>query len=207
MAKMLGQVDLLGLNAFGKNPGMNALYGTLIGGGTAGVTSVMLKRRGASNPDMKGFLAGLVVAGIMYAMKKTRHAALGAAAGAFLSSGLSWIAGKVLGVGTVAPVAGMGLPQLQALNGLGVPQINYLNGSLGIPGIAPVPPTYGAVATTSAGGFAGAGHAGVSLSQSPPVDLLGRMTSQSQQANLLGSPSVSGLSAAYGATLFGGGRN
>lgn len=67
---------------------------------------------------------------------------------------------------------------------------------MGLPGLAPVPPIYGA-----------AGMAGVSLSQSPPVDLLGRATNGSQQASLLGSPSLSGLSSAYGATLLNGGRN
>ena len=204
MAKMLGQVDLLGLNAFGRNPGMNALYGTLIGGGTAGIASLMLKRRGASNPDMKGFLAGVVVSAAMYAMKKTRHASFGSLAGAFFAAGLSWLAGKFLGAGAT-PTAGMGLPQLQALNGLGVPQVQYLNGSLGIPGIAPVPPMYGGTSSVS-NGLSGA-HAGVSLSQSPPVDLLGRATAQSAQAQLMGVPALSGLSSAYGATLLGGGRN
>lgn len=192
MAKMLGQVDLLGLNAFGRNSGMNALYGTLIGGGTSGVTSLMLKRRGASNPDMKGFLVGVVVSGVLWSMKKTRHAAFGSLAGAFFASGLSWLASKFLGAG-VTPTAGMGLPQIQALNGFG------------IPGITPVPPMYGGVSTMS--GLSGVGHAGVSLSQTPPVDLLGRATAQSQQAALLGVPALSGLSSAYGATLLGGGRN
>ena len=203
MAKMLGQVDLLGLNAFGKNPGMNALYGTLIGGGASGITSIMLKRRGASNPDFKGFLVGVVAAAVLWSMKKTRHSAFGALAGAFFASGLSWIAGKMMGAGAT-PTAGMGLPQLQALNGLGVAQIQQLNG-LGIPGIAPVPPMYGGYSSVS--GLSGAGHAGVSLSQSPPVDLLGRATAASQQAALLGVPALSGLSSAYGATLLGGGRN
>lgn len=200
MAKMLGQVDLLGLNAFGRNAGMNALYGTLIGGGASGITALALKRRGASNPDMKGFLVGVVVSAALWSMKKTRHAAFGSLAGAFFASGLSWLASKFMGAGAVS---GMGLPQLQALNGLGVAQIQPLNG-FGIPGIAPVPPMYGGYGTT---GLHGAGHAGVSLSQSPPVDLLGRATAQTQQAALMGVPALSGLSSAYGATLLGGGRN
>lgn len=205
MAKMLGSVDLLGLNAFGKNPGMNALYGTLIGGGASGVTSILLKRRGASNPDAKGFLVGVVVAGVLWSMKKTRHSAFGALAGAFFASGLSWVAGKLLGAGagaTAAAVAGMGLPQLQYLNGgggLGVAQIQYLNGAggMGLPGLAPVPPSYGTAP----------GVAGLSISGLPPVDLLGRASNGSQQASLLGSPALSGLSSAYGATLLNGGRN
>lgn len=204
MAKMLGQVDLLGLNAFGKNPGMNVLYGTLIGGTASAGTSILLKRRGASNPDMKGFLIGLVVSAALYAMKKTRHAAFGSLAGAFFATGLSWLSSKVFGAG-VSPVAGMGLPTIQPLNGLGVPQIQYLNGGLGLPGITQVPPAYGAYGTSPSNG-AMSGMAGVSLSQSPPVDLLGQST-QSHQASLLGAPQLNGLASAYGATLLGGGRN
>ena len=39
MAKLLGSVDLLGLNSFGEPVGMNPLYGVAIGGSTSFVTS------------------------------------------------------------------------------------------------------------------------------------------------------------------------
>ncbi len=199
----MGRIDLLGLNVFGRNAGMNPLHGTLIGGGVAGGTALMLKRRGALNADLKGFGAGIAVAAFMYFIKKSRHAAFGAAAGAFFASGLSWVANRFLGpAATTTPeaaaaVSGMGLPQLQYLNGnMGIPQVQYLNGGLGLPGIAPVPQSYGTIPGVAGPNLGGA-----------PVDLLGPGTSQSGQISLLGGPTISGLSSAYGATLLGGGRN
>lgn len=200
MGRMLGEVDLLGLNQFGENPGISPIYGTLIGGGVASVAKVALARMGKPNPNFWGFVVGGLTAGGMYfAGKMTRHAALGAAAGAFLAAGVDWLMGEMLNSGT--PTAGVGIPQIQYLNGpMGLPQVEYLNGAgnLGLPGIAPVPPSYGTIP-----GVYGAGVAGPQFGQSPPVDLLGQGGATQDQVQLLGGPTLSGLASAYGATLLG----
>lgn len=199
--KMLGSVDLFGLNQFGQNPGLSPIYGALIGGGVSSVASFAAgKTHMAGKQHLIGFAAGAAAAGAMYSMKATRHAAIGALAGAFLASGLPMIFKAVTG-------GGLGLPQVEYLSGLGVHDISYLNGAgLGIPGIAPLPQTYGNVPGVNGS------HGGVAGSQigapgsSAPIDLLGAATAQSNQVQLLGGPTISGLSAAYGATLLGGGR-
>jgi hypothetical protein len=44
--KYLGEINLLGLNEFGQNPGLNPLFGTLIGGGVSSLTSMVTARTG-----------------------------------------------------------------------------------------------------------------------------------------------------------------
>lgn len=197
--KHLGNVDLLGLNAFGQNPGMNALYGTMIGGGTAGITSMLAKKFGApggaisNNDSLIGFGAGVGVAGLMFTMKSTRHAAWGALLGAFLASGFHWLTDMMAGGGS--------------LKGLGIPQINALNGGLGIPMLNNLP--------APAGNVAGLGipqinalprPAGLGLAQmSPvraPIGVAGPQLGNPQLVGLGGG----GLSSHFGATLVGGGR-
>lgn len=195
-AKLLGSVDLLGLNSFGENPGMNALWGVGIGGGVSFATSTILSRMGKpAHADLIGFLTGLGVGGAMYAMKSTRHAALGAFAGAFLTSGLKWLAGVLFAPTTAVPAApsaaapsgtaGVGLPMI---SNLGMPSIHALNG-LGMPAISNTVAPQGAIP-----GVAGPQVAGTGMGM-PPVNLLGQR---------LGGTQVSGLSARYGATLLGG---
>lgn len=232
--RLLGEVNLLGLDEFGQNPGMSPLWGAAIGGGVAGVTSIAI---GHMQPTMVadrsfwGFMAGLGASGILYAMKSTRHAAFGSAFGAFLASGLPWLEQKLLGTvqlpapaaaivqtvaqqaaatGTPLPgttasptpaMAGLGIPKVKYLNGLGIPKVKYLNG-LGLPTIAPQPQSVGTIP-----GVAGPAFAGAQLGANrPPINLLGSPTAASRQVSLLGGPAVHGLSAAYGATLLGGGR-
>lgn len=208
MASMLGEVDLLGLDAFGNNPGMDTLYGTAIG---AGVTSLVkhVKPSGAWP-----FLAGAGATAALYlAGPKTRHASLGAALGTAISSGLlDGVLSRVLGMfgmGSSAATAGVGLPQLvdigpaSPLRGsLGLPEVQYTppvyGTNLGLPGINQVPAAYGVWNAQMPSGVAGP-----QLGQAPPVDLLGQPTSQSQQLELMGGPTISGLSAHYGATLLG----
>jgi len=197
--KLLGSVDLLGLNSFGENPGMNPLWGVMIGGSTAGLTSAALSRgtgKAAAHADLIGLLAGLGAGGVMWSMKSTRHAAFGAFAGAFFASGLKWLERVLFGQAqvAVAPGAGtkgIGLPMMQPLNGgLGLPMMQPLNGGLGLPSISNTIPPQGAIP-----GVAGpqmSGHMG-----GPPVSLLGGRLGH-------GGPSISGLSARYGATLLGG---
>lgn len=208
--RMLGNVDLLGLNNMGNNPGMSPIWGALIGGGTSGVTTIVARHSSskmASYPEAVGLLAGLAVSGGMYAMKSTRHAAVGSAIGAFLASGIAWLEKMLLGAETVpAPaaaaakaVAGMGIPMVNPLNGLGVPQVRSLNG-LGIPSISPTPQAQGTIPGVAGNQLAGAGVS------APPVSLLGPMSPQAAHLRGIGGPAVHGLSAAYGATLLGGGR-
>lgn len=190
MAKLLGNVDLLGLNNFGEPVGMNPLWGVTIGGGTSFATSMILSRTSkAAHADLIGFLAGLATGGVMYSMKSTRHAAFGAFAGAFFASGLKWLGNTLFGGGSKA-VAGMGLPMINALNGqMGMPMINALNG-MGLPSVSNTPHPHGTIP----------GVAGPQMSGgigSPPISLLGQRLGA-------GGPQVSGLSARYGATLLGG---
>ncbi len=204
--KMLGDVDLSGLNGFGGRS-LNQIWGVAIGGGVSGVTTIALRHMGGtlgSRPELFGLLAGAASAGIMYSMPSTKKAATGALIGAFLASGIAWLEKTLLGAATVPAaaaqaVAGMGIPQMRALNGLGIPQVRALNG-LGMPMISPTPAATGAIP-----GVAGnqLGNPGAST---PPVSLLGPTSPQAAHLLGIGGPSVHGLSAAYGATLLGGGR-
>jgi hypothetical protein len=198
--KLLGNVDLLGLNSFGENPGMNPLWGVLIGGSVSGLTSAGLARgtgRASQHSDLIGLLAGIATGGVMWSMKSTRHAAFGAFAGAFFASGLRWLENTLFGPSpaAVAPVAvapgtkGVGLPMMQPLNGLGLPMMQPLNG-LGLPSIGPSIPPQGAIPGVAGPQINGMGGG-------PPVSLLGQSMGH-------GGPSISGLSARYGATLLGG---
>lgn len=202
MARALGSVDLLGLNAHGQNPGMSPILGAAIGGGVS-FTSMVLARRTsqAGRAELLGLLAGLGTSGVMYAMRSTRHAAIGSAVGAFIATGLAWLEKTFLGAATVAVpgTAGMGIPALRNLNGLGIPMARNLNG-LGIPAASPTPVPVGTIP-----GVAGNQLASPGLS-APPVSLLGPMSPQAAHLRGLGGPVAHGLAAAYGATLLGGGR-
>lgn len=191
MAKLLGNVDLLGLNSFGEPVGMNPLWGVTIGGGTSYATSMILSRMGgkaAARADLIGFLAGLATGGVMYSMKATRHASFGAFAGAFFAAGLKWLGGVLFGASTPVAGRGVGMPMINALNGgLGLPMINALNGQMGLPAMSNTPIPQGTIP----------GVAGPQMSGgigAPPISLLGQRMAG-------GGPQVSGLSARYGATL------
>lgn len=197
MAKLLGKVDLLGLNAMGQPAGLNPIWGMMIGGSVSSVTSMALSRtagRSARHSDLIGFLTGLAASGIMYSMRATRHAAFGAVAGAFFASGLKFLERILFGTPVlVAPSSGtqgMGLPMMQPLNGgFGLPMMQALNGGLGLPSIAATVPPQGTIPGVAGPQVSGGiGH--------PPVSLLG-------QQLLSNGPSISGLSARYGATLLG----
>jgi hypothetical protein len=211
MAKMLGSVDLLGLNNFGNPVGLSPIWGAAIGGTVAGGTAILLRHTataGAKHPEAYGLLAGLAASGAMYAMKSTRHAAIGSALGAFLASGLALLERTLFATATVSAqnpaaasqtVAGMGIPMINPLNGLGIPQARALNG-LGLPMISPTPHAQGTIPGVAGNQLAGAG------SSMPPVSLMGPMSPQAAHLRGVGGPAVHGLSAAYGATLMGGGR-
>lgn len=225
---MLGKVDLLGLNDFGQNPGLNPIWGAVIGGGVAGVSSMVAGHATAgttvaNNRELIGLGSGLAVAGVMYAMKSTRHAALGAAVGAFLASGLAYLEKTLLGTvqlpattaqaavnvaasGSTTPTVAagtagaFGIANIRALNGngLGISNIRALNG-LGMSTVQQVPHAAGAIP-----GVAGPqmGRAG----GGPPVNLMGAMGAAQRQVSLMGGPPMHGIASAYGATLMGGGR-
>ncbi len=220
--KMLGNVDLLGLNQMGNNPGLNPIFGTLIGGGVAGVTSMIVGHTmtgsAQTNRDLIGLTAGLAASGLMYAMPGTRHAAIGGIVGAFLASGLSYLERMLLGTvqlpaataatasavaAAVAPGAataptgtsgmrGLGISTTRALNGLGISTTRALNG-LGI-------------ATTQQRSIpAGTipGVAGLRMGNGqPPLNLLGPRSSSSEQVRLMGGPAIHGIASHYGATHF-----
>jgi hypothetical protein len=112
--------------------------------------------------------------------------------------------------------SGVGIAKIHALNGLGIPKISALNGGLGMRrqasghylnglGLHTMQPQPQSVGTIP--GVHGPAFAGTQLGNArSPVNLLGNPTAQSQQVSLLGGPQIHGLSAAYGATLLGGGR-
>lgn len=213
--RMLGSVDLLGLNQHGMNPGLNPIWGAAIGGVTAGATSIALRHSGNAKlmayPEAFGLLAGLSTAGAMYTMKSTRHAAIGAAVGAVLASGLAWLERIIMGPAAVAQAAavqaavtapgtaGMGVPSIRALNGLGIPMVNPLNG-FGVPAIQQRSTPAGTIPGVAGNQLANAGHS------MPPVSLMGPTSPQAAHLLGIGGPAVHGLSASYGATLLGGGR-
>jgi hypothetical protein len=217
---LMGEVSLLGLNEFGENEGLSPLYGAAIGGGVTGLSSIamghMLDPTWVPNRARNSFLIGLGVSAAMWFMKSTRHAAFGSAIGAFLASGMSWLEQATLGTVQVpAPVAAAavaavtGTPvaagtagaRVHYLNGLGIAKAQQISGrGMGLPAIAPVSHAVGAV------GVAGPSFAGSHIGNAPPVSLLGAPSQQGRQVSLLGGPQVHGLSAAYGATLLGGGR-
>ena len=202
MARALGSVDLLGLNSLGQNPGLSPIIGAGIGGGTSFLSMVLLRRTAyASKAEGLGLLTGLAASGIMYSMRSTRHAAIGSAVGALLATGLAWLEKTFLGAATVAVpgTAGMGFPNVRALNGLGIPMARNLNG-LGIPAMSQTPIPSGTIP-----GVAGNQLASPGLS-APPVSLLGPVSPQAAHLRGMGGPVAHGLASAYGATLLGGGR-
>ena len=214
--KMLGKVDLLGLNSFGNPVGLNPIWGALIGGGVAGVTSLAISHNSTgstqTNSDIIGLGVGLAASGVMYAMPATRHAAIGGVVGAFLASGLSYLNRVLFGTvqlpaataavasqvaaaatGSTAPgTAGMGIATTRALNGLGIATTRALNG-LGIATTQQRVPPVGTIP----------GVAGLRLGNGqPPVNLLGRATPASQQVRLMGGPQIHGVAGHWGATHF-----
>lgn len=211
MTKMLGKVDLLGLNNMGNNPGLNPIWGTLIGGGVAGIGSMAVAHtttgKTQQNADLIGLGAGLAAAGVMYAMKSTRHAAIGAAVGAFLASGLSWLNRVLLGTvqlpastaaaasqvaAAAAGTSGMGISTTRALNGLGISTTRALNGL----GIATTQQRTAPVGTIP-------GVAGLRLGNGqPPISLIGPGSAAGRQVNLMGGPAIHGIASHYGATHF-----
>lgn len=194
-ARLLGRVDLLGLNAMGLPAGLHPLYGVIIGGSASTIAAGVARSR-SRNADLIGLASGVAVGGVLYAMgEKYRSMGLGAIAGAVITSGMKWLEGVLFSASpSAAPAAdkavkGFGLPTMQALNGLGLPTMQALNG-LGLPSIGPTPVPEGTIP-----GVAGIQVSGPGFS-SPPVGL------RSTRVGMSG-PSISGLSAMYGATLLG----
>lgn len=204
MAKLLDNVNLLGLGAF-RGGELNPTYGVLIGGGTAAITQMVARHvGGARHAEWIGLGMGLAASGLMAAMPSTRGAAVASAIGAAFASGVALL-GKLLGETTVPAkvvppeVKGLGFPQARALNGLGIPRMHALNG-LGIPNMTPVAPAQGAIPGVAGSQLAGPEGGG------PPVSLMGMPSAPAMHLLGVGGPQVHGLSAAYGATLLGTGR-
>jgi hypothetical protein len=212
MTRALGKVDLLGLNSFGNPVGLNPIWGVAIGGGTSAVVTMAARHSGSvslmARPELFGIGAGLAVSGAMYAMKSTRHAAIGSVVGTFIGAGLAYLEKLVFGTAQVAAAtatqaqvqatgtAGMGIPTARML---GIPQARNLNG-FGVPMISERHTPAGTIPGVAGNQLAGAGFS------APPVSLLGPTSPQAAHLRGIGGPAVHGLSAAYGATLLGGGR-
>jgi hypothetical protein len=195
--KMLGEINLLGLGAF-TGKGLNPIWGTAIGGGSATVTTLVARHAGVRNPELVGFGVGAAASAAMFAMKSTRQAAVGGLIGAFLGAGVWYLEKVLLGAATVpvdpatsAAVAGIGYPQLRALNAL--------NG-LGIATMSNVPRTAGAIPGVAGSQLAAPGGG------NPPVSLMGTQSAAAAHLLGIGGPPIHGLSASYGATLLGAGR-
>lgn len=194
--KHLGSVDLLGLNAFGLG-GISPLYGTLIGGGTAGVAGILAKKFATpggfveQNDQLIGFGAGLAVSAAMFSMKSTRSAAIYSLVGAFLTSGFHVLADMLTG----SREKHLGIPEINALNGLGIAEINALPApagnvaGLGIPELTNLPRP------------AGLGLPEMSNVRAP-IGVAGPQLGRPQLVGMGGA----GLASHFGATLVGGGR-
>jgi hypothetical protein len=199
----LGEVDLFGLNDFGDPQGVRPYYGAAIGAAVGAGTAFAARALGsaggwvARNSELTGLLAAAAVSAGMISFRGTRNAGWTSLVVAVLSNGIraleQWVSGATI------PVSGIGIvtPEYaRALSGagFGIVQPQYLQGGLGLPIATGQPPSYGTVP-----GVAGPG---VDLG-GPPVNLLGNPSAGSQQVNLLGGPTISGLASMYGATLFG----
>lgn len=198
MAKvtLLGNVNLLGLNQYGKNPGMSPLLGVGIGAGAETIGELAASKLTSWDPQKVGVGVGLLTSAVLWAMPKTRHAGVAAFVGVGLATALPWLKRKLSG-------GALGVPQINYLNGLGVHQVEYLNG-LGVHTAGPTRTPHGTIP-----GVAGLAQAGIMAgpdSGQPPVDLLGPSTARSQQVLAMGGPAISGMGAGYGATIFGGSR-
>lgn len=219
--KMLGSVDLLGLNSYGEVPSgaLNPLWGVAIGGGVSAVGSMVAGHVGsgavAANRELVGIGLGLAVAGGMYAMKSTRAAAMGAALGTLLGAGLSYLERKILGtvqmptataaaaVAAASGTSGMGIANISKLNGLGIAQMQALNG-LGVANISQVPKARGTIPGVA--GLGGVAGLQAVAPGSMPANLLGAPSTASRQVSLMGGPAIHNIASHYGATTVGGGR-
>jgi hypothetical protein len=226
--KMLGNVESLGLGDFGQARHLSPIWGTLIGGGTAGLTKMLVEHNTTGttqvNADVIGLGVGLATAGVMATMKSTREAAIGAAIGAFLAAGLSWLNRVVLGTvalpASTAAVAsavaaaatptpaGGAIGPTPPMSGLGLSTARSLQGlgiaranalnGLGLSTTAVRPVPHGTIP----------GVAGPRLTRGgSPVSLLGPahssgFTPGAAQVQLMGGPQIHGLANQYGATHF-----
>lgn len=234
--KMLGSIDLLGLGDYAGGTGMNPIWGTVIGGGVAGVAG-MAARHAATpggtinmNAELVGLGAGVAAGTALFAFRSTRHAAIPAVLGAFLASGLAYLEKILLGtvqlpVATAqvasavvanATAAAAGAPATavpSGTNGLGIAQMRRLNGL----GMSTMRPLNGlGIATMqnvphATGTIPGVAGLRAAPSGQMSANLLGGggrpQTQAGRHVSLMGGPNTQGgVAAMYGATLFGGGR-
>ncbi len=194
MAKKKSISNLFGLSDF--SSGLSPIAGVGIGAG-ATIAGQFAASKIAAVADKQGMIGtgvGLAATAAMFFSKKHKHAAMGSLLGTALAAGIPWLKAK-------AGLAGLGIPQINYLNGLGVHQLQMLNGGLGAHTLEPTRTPHGTIP-----GVAGLAQAGIQMgadSGQPPVSLLGPSTAQSRQVSLMGGPAISGLSSAFGATLFG----
>jgi hypothetical protein len=202
-----GKVDLFGLDEFGSPNGMNPLWGAIIGGGLGTGTAIAVRALAgapaAGKFDWKkysegiGFAVGAATSGLMIAFEGTRAAGWAGLAVAFMTNGLRQLESMFMektamfGAATIEPLNGVTTEFLSPGTrdvGLGVADVQY------------VPEAYGTIP-----GVYGTPVAGTQMGTAPPVDLMAahNLPANSYQVELMGGPALSGLSAHYGATLFG----
>lgn len=188
-----GEVDLFGLDEFGQAVGIHPAWGAVIGGGLATGTSIAIRALEPNNAGLNkwsegiGFAVGAVASGVMIAFDYTKAAGWAGLASCFLSNGLR----QLERLFTEEKMEGYGYPAVERLNGAIVERLD----GFGVAVPENVPPIVGAVA-------------GPQLSAAPPVDLMqpGALPGSARGVNIMGAgaPSLHGLGAHYGATLFGG---
>lgn len=209
--KMLSNVESSGLGAFGP-AGMRPLWGVAIGGGTSALTAILANHMGKGkvqmNADLIGFGAGLASAGVLYSMRRTRHAALGAVLGTVLASGLRWLERKLLGTvqlpAATAQVASQIAASQPGMQGaLGIARTRALNGGLGLSTTRQLGIATTAQRSVPAGTIPGV--AGMQLGSpggGPPVSLMGPQSAAAAQVSLMGGPNVHGIAGHWGSTHF-----
>jgi hypothetical protein len=141
----------------------------------------------------------------MMAFPGTRAAGWAGLAVAFMTNGLRQLEKMFV----EKEEAAFGAATIEPLNGVVLESLapGTRDVGLGARDVAYVPEAYGTIpGVYGAGGVYGTPIAGTQIGEAPPIDLMApqNLPANSYQVELMGGPQLSGLSAHYGATLFGG---
>jgi hypothetical protein len=184
----VGEPDMFGLDEFGDPVGMSPLWGAVIAGGLG--TGATIVTRAVADPTSGmakwsegiGFLTGALASGFMMLFPNSRAAGWAGVATAFVTNGLRQLENMLMTLGTAGyGWAGAVVEPAHVLQGNGL-------------GIATVEP-----------GYAINGLGRMPELVGPPLrgDYGMGMNPGVQQTQILGGPTISGLGAHYGATVFG----
>lgn len=229
----VGTVDMFGLDEFGQPAGIDSLWGAVIGGGVgtgaAILTRAIAKPESAMHDysEAVGLLAGGLAGGVMMAFPASRRMGWAALATALVTNGLrqletslfapkkeaaaekpaeteaqaqtvkGWYGVDIEPAGRVPGGFGQDIAVEELGNGLGIVSAEpgyAVQGALGAVTPESAYPIPGSVSGAELAGPPSLQNAGdYGLSANPAV----------QQTQILGGPTVSGMGAHYGATLFG----